>query len=139
MTNLTPDERNIIQLARSLIRDAAMNWARDELAASPEDVCTKLSEMLGEEYDFESGHPTTTPHGQAKKILFEDTVLRKDAEGNLYLMNYPEKGWRSSAFRIPNEDALLATYNVRLGEWTQDKFSEYCPVIRILPDDTKTR
>jgi hypothetical protein len=116
-----------------------MNWARDELVASPEDVCNKLSEIIREEYDFESGHSITIPLVQAKMIIFRDTVLRRDAEGSLYLMNYPEKGWRSSAFKIPNEAALLSTYNVRLGEWTQDKFSECCPVIRILPDETETR
>jgi hypothetical protein len=139
MSSLTSDQQDTIRLARSLIRDAAMNWARDELVASPEDVCAKLSEMIGEEYDFESGHPTSIPHIQAKTILFRDTVLRKDAMGRLYLMNYPEKGWLSSALVMPSEGALLAIYKVRLGEWTQDKFSEYCPVIRILPDETKTR
>lgn len=139
MSSLTSDQQDTIRLARSLIRDAAMNWARDELVASPEDVCAKLSEMIGEEYDFESGHPITLPHVQAKKVLFRDTVLRKDAMGRLYLMNYPEKGWLSSALGIPTEGALLAKYKVRLGEWTRDKFSECCPVIRILPDEAKTR
>lgn len=63
--------------------------------------------------------------------LFADTVLRKGPEGILYLMNHPEKGWSSHAEPIKSVQHLLDKYNVRLGEWTSDKFGEYCPVIRV--------
>ncbi len=136
MAKLTPNEQDVIRLARSLIRDAAMEWARDELAVSPEDVCAQLSELIGEEYNFETG---TLAYDNIKKNLFEDTVLRKDYLGRLFLMNHPEKGWTSSSRLIPSEESLLATYNVWLGEWSEDKFSEYCPVIVIRRDPNETK
>jgi hypothetical protein len=126
---LTLAQKDTIRLARCLIRDAAMNWARDELAASPEDVCNQLSDMLGEKYNFETGNVV-----HAKKlILFKDTVLRKDHEGNLFLMNRRDTGWNSSSIAIKSIDYLLARFDVKvcLGEWLADKFGEYCSVTKI--------
>jgi hypothetical protein len=117
-------------MARSLIRDAAMNWARDELVADPEAVCEQLSGMIGEEYDFDTGEVKPKDHKTRdhKTSLFADTVLRNDGAGNLFLMNHPETGWRSFAIPIPSENYLLEHYNVTLGKWTADKYGEYCPV-----------
>ena len=62
-----------------------------------------------------------------------DTVLRRDSKGTLYLMNHPKKGWSSSSIIIESEEYFLANYNVKLGEWANDMFSEYCPVFRVDP------
>jgi hypothetical protein len=43
-------------------------------------------------------------------------------------MNRQEGGWRSALFPVESEETLLGEYNVRLGEWTKDECSEYCPV-----------
>ena len=67
----------------------------------------------------------------AKRNLLGDCVLRRDAKGNLWLMNRQEGGWRSWSDPVKSEAALLEEYNVRLGEWTKDSCSEYCPVTRI--------
>jgi hypothetical protein len=32
-----------------------MGYARRDLVARPEDVCARLSELLGERYDFDKG------------------------------------------------------------------------------------
>jgi hypothetical protein len=122
---LTSEQQDIIRLARSLIRDAAMNWARDELAASPEFVCKKLSDMLGEEYSFDIGKVIPPKH---KMILFGNTVLRKDNNGNLFLMNRMDTGWSSSSISIDSIEQLLDNFQVTLGEWSKDKFGEYCKV-----------
>jgi hypothetical protein len=123
MTYIKPAHQDVLRMARSLIRDAAMNWARDELVASPEAVCEQLSGMLGEEYNFEKGEVVAA----AKKKLFADTVLRKDAHtGDLFLMNHREKGWGSSAIQIASIEALLQNYDVTIGDWTSDQYSEYC-------------
>jgi hypothetical protein len=122
---LTSEQQDIIRLARSLIRDAAMNWARDELAASPEFVCKKLSEMIGEEYSFDIGKVIPS---KKKMILFGNTVLRKDNNGNLFLMNRMETGWSSSSISIDSIEQLLNNFQVTLGEWNKDKFGEYCKV-----------
>jgi hypothetical protein len=65
-----------------------------------------------------------------KHNIFMDSVLRRDSKGTLYLMNHPEKGWSSSAIIIESEEYFLANYNVKLGEWAQDQFSECCPVFK---------
>jgi hypothetical protein len=67
----------------------------------------------------------------AKRNLLGDTIIRRDGIGRLYLMNRQEGGWKSSRVSVASEEALLDEYNVRLGEWTRDKCSEYCPVICI--------
>jgi len=67
----------------------------------------------------------------AKRNLLGDCVLRRDPKGDLWLMNRQEGGWRSWADPVKSEAALLAEFNVRLGEWTRDSCSEYCLVTRI--------
>lgn len=126
---LTSVQKDTIRLARCLIRDAAMNWSHDELAASPEDVCNQLSDMLGEKYNFETGNVVPAK----KLILFQNMVLRKDHEGNLFLMNYRDTGWSSSRTPIKSIDYLLARFDVKvcLGEWLTDRFGEYCSVTKI--------
>jgi hypothetical protein len=54
---LTKAERRTIELARSMIRDAAHGWATKELAGHPREVCASLSLLLGEGYDFKAGEP----------------------------------------------------------------------------------
>ena len=130
MSNLTPSEKDIIRIARSLIRDAAMDWARDEVIHSPEFVCEKLSEMLGEEYDFESGEEHQA-YDVRKLDLYANTVLRKNTNGELFLVNYKNKGWASSAIPFRSEKHLLDNYNVVLGNWMMDEFSEYRTVTKI--------
>ncbi|MCK9567487.1 hypothetical protein M0R72_00895 [Candidatus Pacearchaeota archaeon] len=111
-------------MARSLIRDNAMNWARDELAADPETVCAQLSRMIGEDYNFENGEAKSNH----KLTIFVDTVLRKNSAGELFLMNRQEAGWSSSAIPVPNEEYVLERFNVTLGKWTSDKYGECCQV-----------
>lgn len=128
---ITPAQQEVIRMARSLIRDMAMNWARDELAADPEEVCKQLSKMIGEEYDFEKGEGKSKKgeeKSNKKLTLFADTIIRKDGAGNLFLMNRKDAGWSSSAIPVPNEDFVLERFRVTLGKWTKDKYGEYCPV-----------
>jgi hypothetical protein len=66
-----------------------------------------------------------------KTSLFQNTVLRRNKGGELFLVNYPEKGWGSFAIPIPDEAYLLQHYNVKLGEWTADEFSDCCPVLMV--------
>jgi hypothetical protein len=132
MTYLKPAHQDVIRMARSLIRDAAMNWARDELAADPEAVCEQLSGMLGEEYNFEKGTVVKPP--DKKTNLFQDTVIRKDdASGELFLVNHPEKGWSSYMVGVPNIEYVLEHYNVTVGDWDKDDVSSFCPVRIVKP------
>lgn len=48
----------VLNLARSLIRDAAYGWPSDDLAATPEEVCDKITQLLGDTYNFEKGEYT---------------------------------------------------------------------------------
>jgi hypothetical protein len=66
----------------------------------------------------------------AKRNLFGDCVLRRDGIGRLYLMKL-EGGWNSPRISIVSEQDLLAEYNVRLGDWTRDEVSDFCPVVCI--------
>ena len=54
-SKLTDTERKTLQLARSMLRDVAYGYATRELAADPRVVCERLSEILGERYDFDEG------------------------------------------------------------------------------------
>ena len=75
----------------------------------------------------------------AKQNLFSNTVIRRDGTGgDLYLMNRLEGGWRSLAVPVASEEALLAKYNVRLGAWTRDEYSEYCPVLCLGREELST-
>lgn len=65
----------------------------------------------------------------AKQNLLSNTIIRRDGNGDLYLMNRLEGGWRSMAIQVSSEADLLDRFNVRLGEWTRDECSDYCPVI----------
>lgn len=60
-TTLMPEERDVLRLARSLIRDLAHGWPATELAAQPEEVCHQISEILDEDYDFEFGEESPRP------------------------------------------------------------------------------
>ena len=55
MAQLTPEEQDYIEQARSIIRDLAHGYPVKELSGSPEEVCYRLSDMLGENYDFDTG------------------------------------------------------------------------------------
>lgn len=62
MAYLTKAEQEVLSLARSVIRDLDMSYAGRDLAVNPRAICRRLSEMLGEEYDFDKGDVTqTTP------------------------------------------------------------------------------
>lgn len=63
-----------------------------------------------------------------RKVPFQDTVLRRDAKGQLFLMNRPEKGWASYGIPYPSEQAVLDEWDVTIGPWTSDKFSAFAPV-----------
>jgi hypothetical protein len=58
MTLLAKQERDLLQQVRCMVRDIAHNWQPDEVELQAEDVCLKLSKMLGEEYDFATGDIT---------------------------------------------------------------------------------
>ena len=46
-------------------------------------------------------------------------------------MNRRDTGWSLSSIPIANEETLLRVFNVQLGKWTKDEFSDYCPVMCI--------
>lgn len=73
------------------------------------------------------GKPAPT-EPKEKKAVFQDTVLRRDAKGQLFLMNRPEKGWSSYGIPYPSEQAVLDEWDVTIGPWTSDKHSAFAPV-----------
>jgi hypothetical protein len=50
-----PDVNEVLTLARSLIRDASHGWPSDDLAATSEEVCDKITQIVGDDYNFEKG------------------------------------------------------------------------------------
>jgi hypothetical protein len=48
-------KEDVLREARSVIRDLIYGFAEDELCEDPRVVCQNLSEILGEDYDFETG------------------------------------------------------------------------------------
>jgi hypothetical protein len=64
-----------------------------------------------------------------KKTMYADTVLRREHDGSLYLMDRQEGGWEVGSILIESEQWLLDWYQVRLGTWTRDDHGECCPVI----------
>lgn len=55
--------QELLTLSRSMVRDVAHDWPVKELAGDPEDVCNRITEVLGDEYDFETGNDTTVVSG----------------------------------------------------------------------------
>jgi len=48
-------DRELLQEARTMIRDMAKGWPAKELSCSPEAIVEELSNALGEDYNFETG------------------------------------------------------------------------------------
>ena len=63
--------------------------------------------------------------------LPSDTVLRRDVDGQLYLMTRQEGGWESFAHPVESEAWVTERFNVRLGIWSQDKYGDFCPVTKV--------
>lgn len=55
---LNESQKDVLRIARSVIRDLAKGWTIKELQEPPEVICDKLSLMLRERYDFEEGKVT---------------------------------------------------------------------------------
>ena len=62
------------------------------------------------------------------EISLRDAVLRRDIDGQLYLMICQEGGWRQKAILVGDETEL-SKYNARLGTWSRDEHGDFCPVI----------
>jgi hypothetical protein len=58
MAQLKDHEKDMIRIARSVIRDMAHGWSISELSDDPARVCQGLSVIVGDTYDFESGNVT---------------------------------------------------------------------------------
>lgn len=127
--SLTPEQKDIIRVARSVIRDLVMNWGKEALISSPEEVCEQLSKLIDTSFNFETGEEGPA-YDKNKIDIFVNTVIRKNDDG-LYLMNYPDKGWASSGVFFPSIEYLLDNYNVTVGDWKTDKFSLYCDVKKL--------
>jgi hypothetical protein len=69
-----------------------------------------------------------------KISLFSDVIVRR-SKGKLWLTNRRDTWLDPSAIPIANLERILEIFNVKLGEWTQDEYSEYCPVIRLKTND----
>lgn len=58
MTKLTRGERQLLAQVRGVLRDLAHNWNPDEVELQAESICSRLSMMLNEEYNFATGDVT---------------------------------------------------------------------------------
>lgn len=71
------------------------------------------------------------PEDMASKILIpKDTVLRRKDE-KLYLMTHQEGGWDNFSFPVESEEMVAEKFNVRLGQWSEDEYGEFCPVTKV--------
>lgn len=59
---MTRDDMDTLRLARCLIRDMAFGWQVNELAELPDEVCKKLTAMIGDSYDFDLGEDKCGSH-----------------------------------------------------------------------------
>jgi hypothetical protein len=58
MAQLKDHEKDMIRIARGMIRDMIMGYSPKELGDDPARVCQGLSVIIGDTYDFESGETT---------------------------------------------------------------------------------
>lgn len=68
--------------------------------------------------------------------IFQDTILRESDNGELFLMNHPDKGWASYAIPIKSIEELLENYKVFVGKWTSDEYGPYCKIYKQTGDKT---
>ncbi|HYE77819.1 MAG TPA: hypothetical protein VEI97_07525 [bacterium] len=47
--------RELLELARSVLRDLCHDWPAGECAAHPEEVVNRITDVLGDGYDFATG------------------------------------------------------------------------------------
>jgi hypothetical protein len=97
MATLSKQERQVLYLARSLIRDLGHDWSPSETGVeSFADVCAQLSNMLDEEYDYEAGDVTkeaTAPIGP-RTYRVAAGVVTADLENTLNA--FAEAGYQVS-------------------------------------------
>lgn len=48
-------DTELLKLARSVIRDMARGWLDNDLVVSPKELVERITERLGDNYDFERG------------------------------------------------------------------------------------
>lgn len=95
---LTKAQQDVLRLARSVIRDATYNYPVDSriLAADPKEVCQLLSEILGEEYDFDSSEAEPISSPKPDGVWKVVDVSTRDLENTLNEL--AERGYQ--AYRI---------------------------------------
>lgn len=49
------ESTELLQLARSVIRDMARGWLENDLVVSPRELVDRITKQLGDNYDFERG------------------------------------------------------------------------------------
>lgn len=49
------EDRETLQLARSVIRDMSRGWLENDLVVSPRELVDRITKQLGDNYDFERG------------------------------------------------------------------------------------
>jgi hypothetical protein len=54
-SNMKQSDKETIEIARSIIRDLTFNYSIKELQMSPREICNRLSNLLGQQYDFDNG------------------------------------------------------------------------------------
>jgi hypothetical protein len=74
----------------------------------------------------------------AKQSLSNDAILRKDDEGNLWLMPDLRSNWIYKTFPVASIEVLLSDFNVRIGKWRRDEYSEYCLVTCLSREEMDT-
>lgn len=71
MAYLSKDERDILALARSVIRDLSFDYGERDLACSPKEICDKLSAVLREKYDFDTNEAVPFPQEEPTPAVIE--------------------------------------------------------------------
>ena len=84
MAHLSPAEQDVLRLARAVIRDMAHDYPERDLACPPVEACRQLSQLLGEEYNFEDTTCTAAekkqPIATYENFLFVEEVQNRIGE-----------------------------------------------------------
>src|SRR5262245_25439561 len=61
--------------------------------------------------------------------IFRPTVIRLDRQGNAFLMNRPDRGWRESAYQYSSVWKIAEHWHLTFLEFGEDEHSRYIWVI----------
>lgn len=125
MAMLTKQAREVLSLVRGYIRDLDKGWSPSEACSdAPQRLTQKLSEILNEEYDYETGEVTSQPAVIAPVYRIHRVQLEHHLEATMNAL--AADGYHvKEVFQTSNMDWMVIAFNpALLGQQTGQQLAD---------------